>query len=119
MDNKLNTAYETGLQFFGKMSASISHELKNVLAIINENAGLLEDFCIMADRGIAFNPERLKRMSTAVKNQISRGDIILKNMNRFAHTIDKTFAPVALNEVVELLLAVTGRLAAMRGVTVT
>ena len=26
-----------GLQFFGKMSASISHEIKNVLAIINEN----------------------------------------------------------------------------------
>ena len=32
-----------GFQFFGKMSASISHEIKNALAIINENAGLLED----------------------------------------------------------------------------
>ena len=28
---------ETGLQFFGRMSASISHEIKNVLAIVNEN----------------------------------------------------------------------------------
>ena len=43
---------ETSLQFFGRVSASISHELKNVLAIINENAGLLEDFTLMGDRGI-------------------------------------------------------------------
>ena len=35
-----------GIQFFGKMAASISHEIKNVLAIINENAGLLEDICL-------------------------------------------------------------------------
>jgi hypothetical protein len=32
-----------GLQFFGKISASVSHEIKNVLAVIGENAGLLED----------------------------------------------------------------------------
>jgi C4-dicarboxylate-specific signal transduction histidine kinase len=118
MTEKLNTVGETGLQFFGKMSASISHELKNVLAIINENAGLLEDFCLMADRGIAFNPERLKKMSATVKNQISRADVILKCMNRFAHSVDATFTTVALNEVLELLLALTGRFAAARGVTV-
>ena len=40
----------SGLQFFGKVSASISHELKNVLAIINENAGLLEDPRAMLNR---------------------------------------------------------------------
>jgi len=118
MNPKLDITGETGLQFFGKMSASISHELKNVLAIINENAGLLEDFCLMADRGIAFNPERLKTMSAAVKNQINRADVILKNMNRLAHSIDATFTMVALNEIIELLLALTGRFAAMRGVTV-
>jgi hypothetical protein len=43
MSAKLEIVAETGLQFFGKMTASISHEIKNVLAIINENAGLLED----------------------------------------------------------------------------
>ena len=118
MNAKLDITGETGLQFFGKMSASISHELKNVMAIINENAGLLEDFCLMADRGIAFNPERLKTMSVAVKNQINRADVILKNMNRLAHSIDATFTMVPLNEIIERRLALTGRLAAMRGVTV-
>ena len=34
---------ETGLRFFGKINSSISHEMRNVLAIINENAGLMKD----------------------------------------------------------------------------
>ena len=40
------------LQFFGKISASVSHEIKNVFAVINEAAGLLEDFTIMVDKGM-------------------------------------------------------------------
>jgi len=60
MGAKLETDAETGLQFFGKMTASISHEIKNVLAIINENAGLLEDLALMADGGAEIEPQRLK-----------------------------------------------------------
>ena len=41
------------LRYFGQVSASISHELKNVLAILNENAGLLQDYAAMAEQGIA------------------------------------------------------------------
>ena len=43
MNNQWDIIGGEGLQFFGKMSASISHEIKNVLAIINENTGLIED----------------------------------------------------------------------------
>lgn len=58
-----NEAELSGIQFFGKMSASISHEIKNVLAVINENAGLLEDICFMADRGKPIDTPRLKKNS--------------------------------------------------------
>jgi len=118
MNDKLNTAGETGLRFFGNISAAVSHELKNVLAIINENAGLLEDLALMADRGISTNPERLKLVAAKVKNQVSRGDAILKNLNRFAHSIDETFKTVELNEIIELFLALTDRFAVMRNVAV-
>ncbi len=60
MGQKPDIIAETGLQFFGEMSASISHEIKNVLAIVNENAGLLEDLTLMADRGKPIDPARLK-----------------------------------------------------------
>jgi C4-dicarboxylate-specific signal transduction histidine kinase len=109
---------ETGLQFFGRISASISHEIKNVLAIVNENAGLLEDYSIMAEEGMPLDPARLKKMASTVMNQVSRADEITKNMNRLAHTIDDTIATVELNEIIELFMALTARFAAMRAVKV-
>ena len=109
---------ETGLQFFGRISASISHELKNVLAIVNENAGLLEDLTLMADRGQPIDPARLKIMAATVQKQIGRADEILKKMNRFAHSIDETAADVDLNQTIELVRALTARFAAMRNASV-
>ncbi len=118
MGQKPENTSEMGLQFFGRMSASISHEIKNVLAIINENAGLLEDFSLMADRGVPIDPGRLKTMAEKVKRQISRADGIIKNMNRLAHSIDETITNVDLNQTIELVIALTARIAAMRGVKV-
>lgn len=118
MRDKLDTIGEIGLQFYGKITASVSHEIKNVLAIINENAGLLEDFTLMADRGKPIEPARLKMMAAAVKKQIDRADGILKNMNRFAHSIDETVTGVDLNQTIEQFMSLTDRFAAMRGVKV-
>ena len=118
MGVKPDTIAVTGLQFFGRISASISHELKNVLAIVNENAGLLEDLTLMADRGQSIDPARLKIMAATVQKQIGRADEILKKMNRFAHSIDETAADVDLNQTIELVKALTARFAAMRNVAV-
>ena len=118
MGAKPDIITETGLQFFGRISASISHEIKNVLAIVNENAGLLEDFTLMADRGKPIDPARLKMMAAAVKKQVGRADGIIKNMNQFAHSIDHTTATVDLGQTIELFIALTTRFAAMRGVKV-
>jgi C4-dicarboxylate-specific signal transduction histidine kinase len=106
-----------GLEFFGKMSASISHDIKNVLAVINENAGLLEDLCLAAERGKPFDPLRLKRIAADVKAQIRRGDGIVSGMNRFAHSVDSTSVRLDLWEMLELLTALSLRFAAMRGVS--
>ena len=116
MDDKPEIIGETGLIFFGKMSASISHEIKNVLAIINENAGLLEDFTFMMDRGKPVDPDRLKNLARTIMNQVSRADLIIKKMNRFAHSIDDPVSEVDFNETLELITALADRLAAMRGV---
>ena len=118
MRDKLDPIAETGLQFYGKITASVSHEIKNVLAIINENAGLLEDFTFMADRGKPIDPARLKLMAAAVKKQVDRADAILKNMNHFAHSIDKIVSDVELNQTIEQFMALTERFAVLRGVKV-
>lgn len=118
MGNQLDPVGETSLQFFGQMTASISHEIKNALAIINENAGLLEDFTFMADRGKPIDPARLNIMAAAVKRQIMRADGIIKDMNRLAHSIDDTITTVDLKETMELIITLTARFAAMRSVEV-
>jgi signal transduction histidine kinase len=108
----------SGLQFYGKMTASISHEIKNVLAIINENAGLLEDLALMADRGGAIEPQRLQNMSQVLMKQVRRADVIAKNMNSLAHSVDDPAKRVDVNALLKLLLALSDRFASMRGVAI-
>jgi signal transduction histidine kinase len=107
-----------GIQFFGKMSASISHEIKNVLAVINENAGLLEDICFMADRGKSIDTARLKKIAGDVKDQVRRADRIVTAMNRFAHSADEPSVETDLGEMASLLGFLSMRFAAMRGVAI-
>ncbi len=105
-----------GIHFFGKMSASISHELKNVLAIINENAGLLSDFTMMAERGVPIGPERLKIIAAKIAEQVKRADLIVKNMNQFAHSVDEQVKTVAVDDLVAVIVKLSLRFAANRGV---
>jgi C4-dicarboxylate-specific signal transduction histidine kinase len=72
----------------------------------------------MADRGKPIDPARLKSMAAAVQKQVSRADLILKNMNRFAHSIDETSTDVDLNQILELVITLTERFAAMQQVEV-
>jgi signal transduction histidine kinase len=108
---------EAGLQFFGKMSASISHEIKNALAIINESAGLLEDLSLRAEKGIPVEPERLKKQAANILKQIRRADGIIQNMNKFAHSIDEPMKNIDIGETVALVAALSGRFAMMKGIT--
>ena len=116
MNDSLDVREETALRFFGNISTSISHEIKNVLAIINENAGLLQDYNIMAEKGTPINPERLKTLAKTVMRQIQRADVIVKNMNKFAHSVDEASKTLDLREILELVVALSSRFATMRGV---
>ena len=105
-----------GLQFFGKMSASISHEIKNTLSIMNESAGLLDDLTVMAEKGMPLDPARIKTQAGKIMKQIQRADGIVKLMNRFAHSIDDTVKNVDLFDMMEFVAALSARFASMKGV---
>ena len=116
MDHRSNDEMGIGLQFFGKMTASISHEIKNVMAIINESAGLLEDYGMMAEKGIPIDPEKLKVVSGRVSKQIHRAEGIIKNMNSLAHSVDELHKSVDLGETLKLSIGLAQRLADMKSV---
>jgi C4-dicarboxylate-specific signal transduction histidine kinase len=104
---------QAGLQFFGRMNASISHELKNVLAIIKENAGLLNDYISAAANGAPIDPQRLGAVGRRIESQTARADAIIKTMNQFAHTVDRPHQSVDLNHMLALLVSLHNRPAAM------
>ncbi|MBW2611465.1 MAG: HAMP domain-containing histidine kinase [Deltaproteobacteria bacterium] len=114
---KLNPE-DTGLVFFGRVSASVSHEIKNVLAIINENSGLLGDFVLMAEKGVPLSTERLGRLAGTVRRQIQRADGIIKKMNRFAHSVDRPMEPVDLYDAACLVTDICDRMISINRVTV-
>lgn len=116
MTDRWDIIGEAGLQFFGKMSASISHEIKNVLAIINESAGLLEDLTALAEKGMPMDPERLKTHAGKIASQVRRADEIIKNMNLFAHSVDEPAKRIDLGQTVVLMGALSERLATMRSI---
>jgi hypothetical protein len=111
-----------GVRFFGTVSASVSHEIKNVFAVINEAAGLLEDFTMMAERGMPIDPERLKRAAQSIQGQVRRGDAIVKNMNAFAHSSDAPEdggSATDLTETLRLAVTLFTRMAEMQQLTLT
>jgi signal transduction histidine kinase len=104
---------------FARIAASISHEIKNTLSIINENAGLLEDLAIMAGDDGGVSGERIKGATSSIARQVERSNVIMKNLNRFAHSGDVPIAWVNLEEVLGLVLSLSSRQAAMKQVSVT
>lgn len=119
MKNSQDKPGGSGLQFFGKISASLSHEMKNALAVINENAGLLTDLVHMSERGRPLDPERIRGVGTKVMERVKHADTIIKNLNTFAHTVDNPANRIDVGEHLELLISLTRRICAGKGITVT
>ena len=108
---------DNSIHFFGKVTASISHEMKNVMAIINENAGLIEDLALMAEKGRPLDVKRVKTLAGKIRVQVQRGDGIVRNMNRFAHSIDIPVDRVDLCELLELMVMLAQHAATMKSIS--
>ena len=99
MDSTIDFKNNDDLAFFGKVNASISHELKNILAIISEAAGLLNDLTDMASKGGNFEVEMIQTCSKDIVEEIQRGFATIKKMNTFSHSADDPLKRVNLVEV--------------------
>lgn len=74
--------------FIGKVTAAATHEIRNVLAVIKESAGLLDDLVRMAATDGPMDRERLLRALQRIDVQVGRGAEIVTNLNRVAHAPD-------------------------------
>ncbi len=104
------------LAFFGAVTASVSHELNNIVSIIDQSAGLLTDLLAGAQSGRSLSPEQLGRIADRIKHQTSRGVDFIRRLNAFAHSTDEPVREFELNQLVENLVALTVRFANLKGV---
>ncbi len=118
MNNK--AAAETAcITAFSKVTATVSHEIKNALSIINENAGLLDDLALVTPPDEGIDPERVKRAAATIVRQVSRANDIMGHVNKFAHSADTPVSKGSLQSICALLVALTQRQALSNKVTIS
>ncbi|MBW2356436.1 MAG: hypothetical protein JRF23_06660 [Deltaproteobacteria bacterium] len=116
MTQATDGAQLAALRFMGKVVAAFSHDFKNSLAIINENAGLLKDLTAMAGSGRPLDPGRFETLADRIGQQVQRADEMTRQINCFAHSMDKTAQEVDLSEMLALAAALSRRPAALQRV---
>ncbi len=96
-----------GLRFFGSVNASISHELKNIFAIISETAGFLNDLTQLSKQGKPFDLSLLENCSNSIAEEIERGFDTIRRMNQFAHSVDDPVTETRIADTLTLAVKLT------------
>jgi signal transduction histidine kinase len=112
--NKESPFCERELAFFGAVTASISHELNNAIAIIEQTAGLLEDLIAAGDSDEDVPKSQLQKIVDRIGNQTKRGATIVRRLNAFAHSVDDAVTELELHELIRDVMALANRMAERR-----
>jgi len=118
-DSKSFQTSDKHISFFGAIIAGQSHELTNVFNIINELAGLQLDLLRAEEQGLPVNLARLQEVAGRIQHQVQRGETITRNINRFAHSVDDEQATVEVAELLEFVVELYARKAAMANATLS
>jgi len=100
--------------FIGKITASITHEIKNVLASIKELTGLMDDLVAMSDDFPL--KDKFQNVLPRILIQIERGAELTKSFNTFSHVPDKKIGTVNLGEVTAHIVYLGQRFARQKNI---
>ncbi len=100
----------------GRITAGMTHEVRNVLAVIRESSGLMEDLLSLVPEGTFKHREKFLSVIATIQDQVNRGVDLATQLNRFAHSMDEPVATVDLNAVSALIVALMQRFARLRQV---
>jgi C4-dicarboxylate-specific signal transduction histidine kinase len=74
--------------FVAEVTAATTHEIRNILAIVKESAGLIEDLVYAFKKRGSLDQDKLIRSLDRIEAGVARGTDILSNLNRFTHSLD-------------------------------
>jgi C4-dicarboxylate-specific signal transduction histidine kinase len=102
--------------FLGRISAGMTHEIKNVLAIIKESSGLMEDLLALSRDASFPYREKFQQVLATIRDQVGRGVELTTRLNRFAHSMDEPVAEVELNDLIGQMAMLMQRFARLKKV---
>lgn len=114
-----NCSQQDHLAFIGKILSLYTHEQKNHLAIINEQAGFLGDMIEFSETLSAL-PEagQLLSIIKSIDAQIKKSSDMAKSLNSFGHRMDTALCSFSVNDCVKETLALLHRFTAQKRITI-
>ncbi len=103
--------------FMGKITAGVTHEMKNVLAIIRESAGLMGDLLGLDKDGSFPAREKFLKILSRMDDQVTRGVNLSNALNQFAHSPDQQVGTVDMSSLIDQLVFLCQRFALSKRLT--
>lgn len=97
--------------FLARITAGATHDLRNVLAIVKESAGLVGDLVDAAGPGRAPDRSKIDWALDRIRLQVARGAELSTALNRVMHGLDEPEARIELEPAVEHAVLLARRLA--------
>ena len=107
------------VEFIGKITAGVTHEVNNVLASIREISGLMTDILSITDEKSFPRKEKFQSSLDKIQNQIHRGVKLTSQLNKFSHLSDSKKTEIDLNELIDHLIFLTERFARIKNVSLS
>ena len=77
---------------------------KNILAIISETLGLMDELVELSGTGLELQPGKLRALNESIIEEVERANKIIRNMNSFAHSVDTFIQEVDIGQIVTLMM---------------
>ena len=98
----------------GRVVASVTHEIKNKLAVLLEQGAFVGDLARKPAQGKSLEPEKIEKISGMLVQRVKETDAIIRRLNAFAHSSDKPWGCLEAHEALGLMVEMHRRLADMR-----
>ena len=99
------------IAMIGRISAAMTHEMRNVLAIIRESSGLMQDILALSKDLTFPHKDKFTNALSKIEKHVRRGDEMITQFNTFAHSMDEARDMVELSALTDQVVFLMQRFA--------